>query len=135
MAISSSFPRPIIGVLLGTSTPVTRGVEELVKANKKARTTLYFFATRDVDFDRKVIEGMWFNEAKNRWEKGEFPFPDVLYVRGGSGESTQRIVEQFDAMGIKKINPITAFNKSDLYHHLSRDVKVMKYLPYTRDLE
>jgi hypothetical protein len=135
MTSSSSLTRPIIGVLLGTSTPVTRGVEELAKANKKARTTLYFFSTRDVDFDRKVIKGMWFDDAKNHWETGEFPFPDVLYVRGGSGESVETIVKQFDGMGIKKINPITAFNKWELYNKLSRDGNVRKYLPYTRDFD
>ncbi|MCL6443779.1 MAG: YheC/YheD family protein [Alicyclobacillus sp.] len=133
MDSSSSLARPIVGVLLGSSTPVTSGTEELVKANKKARTTLYFFSTRGVDFDRKIVQGMWFNDAENRWKRGDFPFPDVLYVRGGSGESVQRIVQQFDRLGIRKINPITHFNKSELYHNLSRDNNVRAHLPYTRD--
>ncbi len=135
MNSSSSLMRPIVGVILGTSAPVTSGVEELVKANKKARTTLYFFSTRGVDFDRQVVKGIWFNDAKNRWEKRAFPFPDVLYVRGGSGKSVERIVTKFDGMWIRRINPITAFNKSDLYYKLSQDRNVQEYLPYTRDLD
>ncbi|WAH36326.1 YheC/YheD family endospore coat-associated protein [Alicyclobacillus dauci] len=135
MTSSSSLTSPTVGVVLGVSAPVTSGVEELAKANKKARTKLYFFSTRGVDYDRKVIRGMWFNDAKKRWEKRTFPFPHVLYVRGGSGKSVQRLIEKFDDMGIKRINPIVAFNKSDLYYKLSQDKSVRKYLPYTKNLD
>lgn len=122
-------------MVLGPSIVLTSGVMELAKANKEAKTTLYFFSTKGVDFKRKVIQGKSFNHSTNRWENGEFPFPDVLYVRGGSGRGVNKLARRFEDMGIKRINPITGFNKSELFHKLGQDNRVREFLPYTQDLE
>lgn len=131
----SSFKRPVVGVLVGNRFVRTRGSLELAKANKRAQTTLNFFSTKDVDFYRGKITGRYFNHAKKSWERKSFPFPDVLYVRGGSGRRVRNIVEKFDDLGIKRINPIAGFNKGELIQKLSQDSDVRPFLPYTERLD
>jgi hypothetical protein len=138
---SSSFNRPIVGVILGSRhIPIYHikrypRLKKLVEANKEAKITLNFFSTQDVDLSEKKIKGTYFNYAKKRWEEKEFPLPDVIYVRGGSGKNIGDLLAQFDSMGIKRINPIHAFNKGELYEQLYQDENVRPFLPPTESVE
>lgn len=135
--------RPIIGVFVGknnkrklvngnkTSIHLAKFIES-AKANQEAKTTLYFFSDKDVDFERGTINGTYFNEKKTLWEEKEFPFPDVLYDKGGGGtKKSQYIREQLEKMGIKKINPQHYFNKWDVYQKLVKCKQIDSYLPLT----
>lgn len=136
----SLLQRPIVGVILGNSSIPLKEMhlyprlKKLVEANKDAKTTLMFFCIRDVDFYHKRINGTYYHYRHRRWEKKEFPFPDVLYVRGGSGYKMDDLLAEFDRLGILRINPIHAFNKGDLYEALNQDETVRQYLPATKNV-
>jgi hypothetical protein len=137
----SNFNRTIVGVILGNKHIPTHHMKryprlkKLVEANKEANTTLNFFSSDDVDFSQKRIRGTYFNNATKRWENKQFPFPDVIYVRGGSGKEIGDLLDKFDQMGIKRINPIHAFNKGDLYEQLNQDENLRPFLPSTENVE
>lgn len=109
-------------------------LKKLVEANMEAGTTLIFFTAEDVNFSKRQIAGTSFDYKEKKWTKKSFPFPDVIYVRGG-GDGTADLLEKFDGLGIKRINPIHAFNKSDLYQHLNQDQNVRPHLPPTVNVE
>lgn len=139
---SSSTSSPIVGVYVGSETMTLSEVRnhsrirKLVEANKEAGTTLFFFTTKDVDFSKKQFTGAYFDDKEKRWLKRSFPLPDVVYIRGGGGHGeTAELLEKFDRLGIKRINPIHAFNKSELYHHLYQVENVRPHLPITLNVE
>ncbi|WP_088832797.1 YheC/YheD family endospore coat-associated protein [Paenibacillus tyrfis] len=138
---SSSLKRPIVGVILGNKRFSTNGIhryprlKRLVEANKEANTTLIFFTCDDVELSRRKVSGIYFNESSNIWERDRFPLPDVIYVRGGRGKEIRDLLEQFERLGVKKINPIHAFNKGELYEQLNHDDKVRPFLPQTKNVE
>ncbi|TJY42589.1 hypothetical protein E5161_06970 [Cohnella pontilimi] len=133
---SSITARPIVGVYLGSGSMSIseirdhERIQKLVEANKEARTTLTFFTSKDVDFTGRQISGAYFDEADRKWKRNRFPFPDVIYVRGG-GSGTDELLKKFDDLGIKRINPIHAFNKGELYNYLSKDKYLRAHLPQT----
>ncbi|WP_239618244.1 YheC/YheD family endospore coat-associated protein [Cohnella mopanensis] len=105
-----------------------------MKANRRAGTTLAFFTANDLNFSEENFEGAYFDEKGRKWQKKSFPFPDVVYIRGGGGE-TDGILERFDELGIKRINPIHAFNKSELYQYLNENENLRSYLPSTVNVD
>ncbi|CAM3749675.1 YheC/YheD family protein [Alicyclobacillus pomorum] len=146
--VNSRSRKPIVGVLVANTMTRLLNAQNrrfwsyirfamLVKANKEAKDTVYIFSPEDVNLSRERVRGTYFNTAKRRWEKKDFPLPDVLYVRGGvrHGASFRNILKEFRRMGIKRINPIYAFDKWDLYQKLSQDENVRPFLPYTERLE
>ncbi|WP_201318290.1 YheC/YheD family protein [Paenibacillus sp. EPM92] len=137
----TSLDRPIVGVILGIKPmPLYRmnrypRLKKLADANLEAKTTLTFFCVDDVDIFNKTINGTYYNYKTKRWEKKQFSYPDVVYVRGGSGKAIDNLLAEFDRLGIKKINPIHAFNKGDLYELLNQDENVRSYLPPTQNVQ
>jgi hypothetical protein len=139
--ISSTFNRPAVGVILGNRHipryQINRypRLKKMVEANREAKTNLYFFAGEDVNLSRRIVNGAYFNYRTSKWERNEFPLPDVLYVRGGSGEEFSKLLEELDKLEVKRVNPIHAFNKGDLYALLKNDDNVSRYLPRTKNVE
>jgi hypothetical protein len=138
---ATSLNRPLVGVIFGIK-PKTLNemnnyprLKNIADANLEAETTLNFFCSEDVDISNKRIKGNYYNFKTNRWEKKQFPFPDIIYVRGGSGKEMDDLLAEFDRLGIKRINPIHAFNKGDLYELLNQNENVRRYLPPTRNVQ
>lgn len=110
---------------------------ELMKANIEAKTILYYFSVRDVDFEKQRINGTYYNKKTCNWTKRCFPYPDVLYDRGGGVLRSQalqsaRIRRQLQANGeLKKINPLYYFDKWDVYQQLVKNRSMLSYLPHT----
>ncbi|WP_040950231.1 YheC/YheD family protein [Gorillibacterium massiliense] len=128
---SDSRERAIVGVILGERFVKTIRVQKLAEANRVAETILYFFGTRDIDYEQKSISGMYYDTQDNAWRRKIFPLPQVLYVRGGPFAGVARVVSRFDDMGIKRINALWVFDKGELFQHLHTDPDVKPYLPFT----
>lgn len=144
IASNNTLKRPIIGVLVSNlhirklkkqhpkfekSFRYIRFIG-LVKANQEAKTTLYFFSTRNIDMNTLQIHGTYFNENTGYWERKFFPLPDVLFVRIG-GKKRRVIIKQLIKMGTKKLNPRHSFDKWYVYRKLKKYKKVRPYLPLT----
>lgn len=109
---------------------------ELYKANRTAKTILYFFCIQGVDFKQNLIEGYYYDWNSKLWKRHVFPFPDVLYDRG-SGKPNKRLPRQkfrewlATNTSCKKFNAHHYFDKYDLYHKLSQFKELREHLPKT----
>ncbi|QGG48576.1 YheC/YheD family endospore coat-associated protein [Heliorestis convoluta] len=110
---------------------------EFAIANKYEKTILYFFSIKDVDFLNQKINGTYYNEMLDRWERRKFPFPDILYDRGGGVLPKQKIKSHYIreqlalCPEIITLNPQYFFDKWDLHEKLSKHEKMQPYLPIT----
>ena len=109
---------------------------QLVKANRLADTTLYFFSVDSVNFKQSKIRGVYFDEKNKIWVEKDFPLPDVFYDRVKAVKTYQltgdEVRRRFDQLGIKKINSRGEFNKWELYRLFHSDDKLSKHLPETK---
>ncbi|MFD1396582.1 YheC/YheD family protein [Kroppenstedtia eburnea] len=109
---------------------------EILKASQKARTVLYHFSIRNLQWNTNTINGTIFNPISQKWEKRILPFPDVLYDRA-SGRAYRKYEDhvlarnKMDEMKIPKVNAVHYFDKWDLSRHLGRYRDVKEYLPET----
>lgn len=105
----------------------------LQEANREAKTTLFFFSIIDVDLERQLISGTYYNETSKTWEIKSYPFPEVVYNRRSEGSTSEirRFREMVSTMGIITINPINDFNKWELYRYLSLVPEMQGHLPHT----
>lgn len=110
---------------------------ELAGANNEAKTILYYFSVYDVDFINHRIKGTYYNQISEKWVKKKFPFPDVLYDRGGGTTQNQQAVsayirEQFIQIpNLKRINSRYFFDKWHVYKELKKYKEMVPYLPLT----
>lgn len=109
---------------------------ELYKANRQAKTILYFFCIQGVDFKNNLVEGYFYDWSTKLWRRHIFPFPDVLYDRG-SGKPNKRLPRQkfrqklATETSCKNFNAQHYFDKYDLYHKLSQFKELREHLPKT----
>lgn len=141
---SSTDIRPYVGVLLtnglinklkktSVNFPSYSRVLELAKEARAANVHLFFFASRNVDFKKKYINGIYLDFKKQRWLKKRFPFPHVLYDRLGSrNEKVLKLRKTMETEGVKKLNSMFYFNKWAVYEDLSRIENVKQFLPETK---
>ncbi|BCU82116.1 hypothetical protein JIR001_18990 [Polycladomyces abyssicola] len=134
---------PLVGVFtsigyiryLKEQRPSFRSIE-LEKANRDAKTVLFYFSIKDISFKKKTISGTSFNVRRGQWERRTYPFPDVLYDRG-SGRATQKekhviARQQLSQFPISKINAQHYFDKWDLHEKLIQCNEMKPYLPETK---
>lgn len=132
--------KPVVGVLVGNGTmrsmhkqiPQFKS-QALVEANKISNVTLYFFCLKDVNPNLKIINGTYFDQNGGAWTKGVFPYPHVLYRRGGPSlrrEKLKTFWNQLEQMGSKQFNG-PAFNKWTLYNVLKKNKELAHHLPAT----
>ncbi|MHB8125021.1 MAG: YheC/YheD family endospore coat-associated protein [Desulfitobacteriaceae bacterium] len=112
-------------------------LQELFAANNDANTILYYFSVNDVDFINQKINGTYYDQNSGKWEKRFYPFPDVLYDRGGGTTQKQRAVstyirKQFEQISnLRKINSRYYFDKFHVYKELMKYKEMEPYLPQT----
>jgi hypothetical protein len=110
---------------------------ELIAANTEANTILYHFSIKDVDFIQQKINGTFYNPKSDRWEQKPFPFPDVLYDRGGGTLPDQKVISEYirSQFGrikeLKHINCRYFFDKWDVHQNLMEFDSMNSYLPRT----
>ncbi|MBU9723619.1 MULTISPECIES: YheC/YheD family protein [Bacillaceae] len=110
---------------------------EMVEANKNWQTTLYFFCEKDIDYNTKEINGIYFDTHLNKWTRNQFPYPNILYRRVSTlnQEKCQKFLKQIEERNIMIINYDRIFNKWDLHQQCSNSSFFSKYLPETIDYE
>jgi hypothetical protein len=143
--VSAALKRPVVGLFLNERivsnlkkqrwAPYLR-LMAMVKAGETAGTTLVVFSTGDVQFNPDTMGGVYFNWRRNRWERGDYPLPDILYDRflemnPVMAERAAYIRGEFEKRGVKKINARHFFDKWEIYEILARDERVSPHLPLT----
>ncbi len=110
---------------------------ELAKAGIATDISVYFFSIINVDLDRDIVHGTYYDAEQEIWKQAEFPFPDVLYDRRGGGsqrskEKAREIRRKFQEHHIPKLNSKTHFDKWDLFDRLKDIPFARKTLPITK---
>lgn len=135
---------PVIGIFVSNGSVKHANIQnpnfrliETMNCNKISNSIVYYFSVKDVDFEKEMIRGTYLNELTGRWEKKEFPYPDVLYDRGGGTLKSQLEISDYireelelDSQ-LKKINCRYYFDKWDVHKELSKRNEMKKYLPCT----
>lgn len=107
---------------------------ELIAANDEVNTILYHFTFKDVDFIHHRINGTFYNKKLDKWEQKSFPFPNILYDRGGGTLPNQKIISDYirgqfnHTSDLKKINFQYFFDKWDVHRELVKS-ELAPYLP------
>ncbi len=139
---SNTLKKPAVGVLSRNTTikkllkqqPVAN-LPILEMANHTAGTILYYFSIKDVDLRKRKINGVYFNNQKDVWEKQEFPYPDFIYQRCTDTRRNKDLFKSFEEdmkeLKIETLNYPKNFNKWEVYKHLSEDKAILPYLPLT----
>ncbi len=115
--------------------------KEFALANQQAKTMLYFFSVKDVDFINKQIYGTYYHEKRQHWERKAFPFPDVFYDRGGGVLPKQVVKSDYirdqlrKCLEIKTFNHQHYFDKWDLYEKLKQFDEMLPFLPTSKLLK
>ena len=113
---------------------VSRNINRLQKMNDIAKTKLYFFSERDVDYNKKKIKGIYYNTKTSKWTVAKFPFPDVYYNRRGEykdNNDVQKVRETIEKMSITKINSNHFYSKWYSYRELYKYEEIRPHLPET----
>jgi hypothetical protein len=93
----------------------------------KTQLRLFSFAASDINWERKTIAGL--HRSNRKWQKGVFPFPDVIYNR--CYDLDHELIERLEAeIGTDKcFNHVNHLNKFEIHNHLSKRLDC--YLPET----
>jgi hypothetical protein len=140
--MKSSYGRePWVGVLtvrrhiadMVKQTP-NRRLEMVAEANRDGLVGLYFFCLQHVDMEKMQIRGVALNEENGRWEEDVYPFPHVLYNRGGGARASGfgELIRLLRKRGCFFLNHTESFNKWEVYQHLRQNSQVRHFLPETR---
>ncbi|MTI81690.1 MAG: YheC/YheD family protein [Firmicutes bacterium] len=135
---------PYIGVFvnIGSLNSLMKGTPykrllELIKASKEENAIVYFMSIRSINWPEMRISAYSYNFNDNLWELKKFPFPDVIYDRGGGFLPNQMPVakyirHQFDNVEtLIKFNSQHYFNKWEVYQRLASYEEIVSYLPDT----
>ncbi|MBU8907596.1 YheC/YheD family endospore coat-associated protein [Desertibacillus haloalkaliphilus] len=109
-------------------------LKALAEANENMAWNLYFFSINRVDIENEEITGIYYDFWERKWLKKQFPYPDVLYRRGGP---TKKYKENYDTFmkQCKKqetifLNP-TSFGNWKIYDYFSTVESLQQYLQET----
>lgn len=135
---------PVIAVFASNGTVRKANIQnpsfrltELMRANKEANTIAYYFSVKDVDFVNHKINGTYLDEKDGRWKQRYFPFPDVLYDRGGGTLKKQKVISKYIRKqlqfnkDLKRFNARYYFDKWDVHEQLVVHEDMKPYLPVT----
>ena len=106
-------------------------LRQLAIVNSSVNFNMYFFNIKQVDEKTKLITGYYYNPSDDTWKTGIFPYPDILYRRGGA---TLRDKERFYAFirsctkkGTVFLNP-TPLGNWQIYNYFNNVKSLQKYL-------
>ncbi|QJC53032.1 YheC/YheD family protein [Paenibacillus albicereus] len=114
---------------------------DLIRTGKEMGFTVYVLPMRHLSFSKPLLSGFSLSDSgagKSEWEKGLFPFPDLVYNRIPQREDelmprVQRKLKLLLASPRVKgaFNP-SFFNKWELFEWLRKSQATKRYIPSTR---
>jgi hypothetical protein len=133
-------PRPVVGVFVNKNFLHKRKVplfaKKLNQANVKAKCSIYFFSSENINWKSQKISGYILEGNNKQWLERRMPFPDIIYDRGTGFDSGEKAEIEALRARFKKLPGIQFINscklkKWQVHQKLSRHKDVNKYLPAT----
>ncbi|MBM7095067.1 YheC/YheD family protein [Bacillus sp. H-16] len=109
-----------------------------LEAGQEEGLSVFYFNGSCVNVADETIDGVYFDMEKQDWRTRAFPYPDVIYNRGGGGifssasSKAKEFQEQIAAQNIPSINYLKGFNKMEVYELLKKDRNLRSFLPKTK---
>lgn len=105
-------------------------IQELVKINLTG-VNVFLFCSKDVNYKKKKIQGLYYDELRGEWRKQEFNYPHVLYSRKRGIESRHGkfMREIMLDHGVEMLNARSAFNKWNMHKELRQYESIRNHLP------
>jgi len=125
---------PVIGLLLGIHTQQynpdhMRKYSDRLGIYDKIGGLIFAFSPKSVNWEAHTAFGLYYNIEISEWEFGCFPLPEVIYRRDFHSNPAD-IKKLFRYTGGRLFNSCR-FTKMDLFHYLSFDEELRKFLPPT----
>ncbi|MGJ9381561.1 YheC/YheD family protein [Salipaludibacillus sp. CF4.18] len=106
----------------------------MAEANADVNLNMFFFTIANVDTQKKVVTGGYFDCINKVWKTDSFPYPDIIYRRGGVGKRDRKKYRTFIGQCNKKqtlfLNP-TSLGNWDIYNYFSTVNPLKEYLLQT----
>ncbi|NLP37076.1 MAG: YheC/YheD family protein [Firmicutes bacterium] len=136
---------PLIGILSaehedGSLKGNFNNYKAIMEAGQKLGGIVFAFTPSSVDWEQKIIHGIFYAPLKKRWLTCVFPFPNVVYNRiqdriHESLESSQLCIRRFlNCPGVTLYNR-GFFNKSEVIAALKKAPAIKNNIPATRSLD
>lgn len=125
---------PVIGIMTFPHVVEKKDFKRYVPYALRMKNTglLYVFSPKWINSDLRIIKGYYYNEKQKLWEKGEFPFPDVVMDRIYP-TNLENHLKLETVIGKNRIfNKNTLINKIDFFEALHMDSFLGNHIPETR---
>lgn len=128
---------PVIGLLLGRQCIYynhknMREQTDALSQYEKTGGLFYAFTPEGIDYENKLIYGLYFGHDKV-WRYSHFPFPDVIFRRGFSGNELH--VDKIRQKVCEVVFNQSRRNKWEIHQLLEKDGTVSPFLPETCEVQ
>lgn len=125
---------PVIGLLLGNATHRYNPVHMMKYSDRfgiyhQIGGLIYAFSPKFINWRKRTVYGLYYNNDTSLWEYGCFPLPEVIYRRDfhSDPDLIKRLVKY---TGGRLFNSYR-FTKYELYDFIKLNGELKKYLPPT----
>lgn len=134
---------PIIGILTVGEGLAFRGnrdnFRDIILCGNKLGALVYVFTPGGIDWQKKIVRGMLFDDKQNTWLEATLPFPQVVYNRIPTRKwekqsDVSQTLEQLSQVKNLTLFNISFFNKLELFQILEKKQEAAGYLPETKQL-
>ncbi|SDT27544.1 YheC/D like ATP-grasp [Paenibacillaceae bacterium GAS479] len=114
--------------------------EDLIRTGREKGFVVYVLTARSLKLTQPLLYGFSLNEETDEWERGLFPFPDLVYNRIPLREdelqpNVQRKLSQLlESPRVKGVFNPSFFNKWELFEWLKNSQITRSYIPTTRKM-
>ncbi|WP_233254346.1 YheC/YheD family protein [Salipaludibacillus keqinensis] len=70
-------------------------LKKLAEANQEVDFNMYLFPVKNVDLKAQTIKALYFDPSDKTWKIAVFPYPDILYRRGGASRKFKDHYKKF----------------------------------------
>lgn len=109
-------------------------LKKLAEANQEVQLNMYVFPVKNVDLKSQSIKGLYFDTLYKKWKTAVFPYPDVLYRRGGASnkykDHYKKFLNQCEKRDTVILNPAPIENW-EVYDYFSTKESLVTHLVET----
>ena len=123
---------PFIGILMNNPDSVInkngKKLNRIIKQYPSIHGVIVAFSWEGMNQKKQMINGFFYNPSSKKWENRTFPYPTVIVKR--MKLSSERTNYLNTIYGPRFFNS-GSFNKWQMYHLLSTNIKLLPHLPKT----
>lgn len=121
-------------IILGTK-PGRMRLGMLNPETSQENAQIFYFSLKDIDYEKYLIDGIYYDREQECWIDQSFSFPDIIYMRGVPDlrdKELLRFLDLITLMKLRLVNKLLMFNKWDVHQLLREHCEIRPHLPETR---